>query len=226
MPKYVHDENNNRIEALSKEEVYALLAAAIQQGELPQVPQDTAFVTMIKSIVDGKAYKQAFCTQAQYNDLKASDLLELDTLYYIIDDTTAADINTAITALQVGLASADTTLANLNTRLTAAENKLARTEQTITIGINGAEVELDPGIYVFYTGNYSHTFILNIRSKEYLDAFYYSTQLVQFVSSSIFATALRYEYSEGLGGWRLLVMRASLGGETSIDGGTFNFYKL
>ena len=53
MTHYIHDEKNNRIEGMSKEEIYALLAAAIQEGQLPSVDEDTAFVTMIKSIVDG-----------------------------------------------------------------------------------------------------------------------------------------------------------------------------
>ena len=92
MAHYVHDEKNNRIEALSKEETYALLAEAIQEGELPSVDEDTAFVTMFKSIVDGKAYKMGFCTQAQYNQLEAQGLLVADALYFITDDTTLEDI--------------------------------------------------------------------------------------------------------------------------------------
>lgn len=92
MAHYVHDEKNNRIEALSKEETYALLAAAIQQGQLPSVDEDTAFVTMFKSIVDGKTYKMGFCTQAQYNQLEAGGLLETDAYYIITDDTSYNDL--------------------------------------------------------------------------------------------------------------------------------------
>ena len=88
MAHYIHDEKNNRIEGMSKEEIYALLAAAIQSGELPSVDEDTAFVTMFKSIVDGKTYKMAFCTQAQYNELKEAGELVVDALYYITDDDT------------------------------------------------------------------------------------------------------------------------------------------
>lgn len=96
MAHYIHDEKNNRIEGLSKEETYALLAAAIQQGQLPSVDEDTAFVTMFKSIVDGKAYKMAFCTQTQYNELETNNLLEADALYIITNDATYDDIETAI----------------------------------------------------------------------------------------------------------------------------------
>ena len=99
MPNYAHDDNNNRIETLSKEEVYALLAAAIQQGQLPVLEQDTAFVTMVKSIIDGQAYKMAFCTQAQYNELVAQGQVQNNTMYYITDDTTLSDIETFINDL-------------------------------------------------------------------------------------------------------------------------------
>lgn len=88
MTHYIHDEKNNRIEGMSKEEIYALLAEAIQTGQLPSVDEDTAFVTMFKSIVDGKTYKMAFCTQAQYNQLEAQGLLVADAYYIITDDET------------------------------------------------------------------------------------------------------------------------------------------
>lgn len=112
MAHYAHDENNNRIETLSKEEVYALLAAAIQQGQLPSVDEDTAFVTMIKSIVDGKPYKIGFCTQAQYNELAAQGLLEADALYVITDDETYDDIETALTNLSNDIDVLQTALTN------------------------------------------------------------------------------------------------------------------
>ena len=92
MAHYIHDEKNNRIECMSKEEIYALLAAAIQSGELPSVDEDTAFVTMFKSIVDGKTYKMAFCTQAQYNELKDNNELVADAYYIITDDTSYNDL--------------------------------------------------------------------------------------------------------------------------------------
>lgn len=224
--KFVHDENHNRHEALDKQEVYNVLAAAIQSGELPLNP-DEAFITQIKSEVDGKTYKIAFCTNAKYLELKAASELIEDCLYIITDEDPYTDLANAIDSLQANVTYIiEPTLTNYGTRITALENKMARTEQTITIGASGAELELDPGIYVFYTGNYSNTYILNIRSKEYYDSFYYSTPMVQFVNSSVTSTALRYEYNESLGSWRIRVMRASIGGETSIDGGTFNYYKL
>lgn len=116
MPHYAHDDNNNRIETLSKEEIYALLAAAIQQGQLPVLEQDTAFVTMLKSIVDGKAYKVAFCTQAQYNELEATGQLQADTYYYITDDESYDDIIDAIAAMQANITDLDTRVTTLEAK--------------------------------------------------------------------------------------------------------------
>ena len=97
MANYAHDDLNNRVETLSKEEIYALLADAIEQGQLPSVDTPNAFVTMVKSIVDGQPYKIGFCTQAQYNELKAEDELEDNALYFITDDTTLEELDTKYT---------------------------------------------------------------------------------------------------------------------------------
>lgn len=113
MAFYAYDDLNNRVETLSKEEIYALLAAAIQQGQLPQIDQNTAFVTMIKSIVDGKAYKQAYCTQAQYNELVAAGTVQADTSYIITDDDSYNELVNAINNLAANIASIQTTLENL-----------------------------------------------------------------------------------------------------------------
>ena len=117
MATYGHDEKNNRIETMTKQEIYALLAEAIQEGQLPQVDQDTAFVTMFKSIVDGKAYKMAFCTQAQYNELEANDELETDALYIITDDASYDDLVTALNNLSNDIESVAETLSVLNEAL-------------------------------------------------------------------------------------------------------------
>ena len=99
MTHYIHDEKNNRIEGMSKEEIYALIDTVIETGELPSdVP--AAFVTALKSIVDGKAYKIGFCTQAEYNQLEAQGQLVADALYIITDDTTEQDLEAAIENLE------------------------------------------------------------------------------------------------------------------------------
>lgn len=131
MANYAHDENNNRIETLSKEQVYALLAAAIQQGQLPVLEQDTAFVTMVKSIVDGKSYKIGFCTQAQYNELEAQGLLEADALYIITDDDSYDDLATALTNLSNDIESINTTLTALQDALTNAETAIIDLQERV-----------------------------------------------------------------------------------------------
>ena len=102
MTNYVHDEKNNRIEALSKEEIYALIDEVIATGELPSdVPP--AFVTALKSIVDGNAYKIGFCTQAEYNELEEEGLLEENGYYFITDDETEQDLEDAIATINTTL---------------------------------------------------------------------------------------------------------------------------
>jgi polyhydroxyalkanoate synthesis regulator phasin len=102
MAHYIHDDLNNRIEGLSKEEIYALIDEVIASGELPTEAQ-TAFVTALKSIVDGKPYKIGFCTQAEYNELEAQGELQEDALYIITDDATAQDIEQEIATINARL---------------------------------------------------------------------------------------------------------------------------
>ncbi len=90
--KFVLDENNNRHEALDKEGVEALLAEAIQSGQLPSVDDDTAFVTKLKDPHTGLTHRVAFLTQAKYNELKANQQLIAGAYYFITDDTTADDL--------------------------------------------------------------------------------------------------------------------------------------
>ena len=109
MAHYIHDEKNNRIEGLSKEEIYALIDEVIASGELPTDTQ-TAFVTALKSIVDGNAYKIGFCTQAEYNQLEAQGLLEANAFYIITDDETEQDLEAAIEDLDARTTNLETTL--------------------------------------------------------------------------------------------------------------------
>ena len=102
MTHYIHDELNNRIEGMSKEEIYALIDQVIASGELPTDAQ-TAFVTALKSIVDGNAYKIGFCTQAEYNQLEAQGLLEQNAYYFITDDETEQDLEDAIATINTTL---------------------------------------------------------------------------------------------------------------------------
>lgn len=136
MAHYVHDEKNNRIEALSKEEIYTLLAEAIQEGELPSVDEDTAFVTMFKSIVDGKTYKMAFCTQAQYNQLEAQGLLVANAYYIITDDETYDDIITYIDNKETSLLENISTKVPINFNDGTIENNIISNENGVNVSID------------------------------------------------------------------------------------------
>ena len=96
MGYYVRDNNNNLIEGLSKEEIYALLDEAIRTGKLPLVDDETAFVTKLKCSVTGVASSVAFITEAKYNELRTGGLLKPNTLYFITDDTTEDTLENAI----------------------------------------------------------------------------------------------------------------------------------
>ena len=96
MAYYVRDNNNNLIEGLSKEEIYALLDEAIRTGQLPSVDDETAFVTKLKCSVTGVSSSVAFITEAKYNELRTGGLLKANTLYFITDDTTEDTLENAI----------------------------------------------------------------------------------------------------------------------------------
>lgn len=118
MANYARDELNNLVETLSKEEIYALLAAAIEQGKLPSVDTPTAFVTMIKSIVDGKAYKQAYCTQAEYNQIVAEGLVQPNTVYFITDDNNYYELVNLINQLEQTVNRYTISLDDINSNVT------------------------------------------------------------------------------------------------------------
>lgn len=95
---YLVDDNKNLVEGLSKEDIYTLLASAIKDKTLPDYDTDEAFITKLKDPVDGTTHKVAFVTQAKYNELASNGSLISNCLYYITDDTTAEDLETAIEA--------------------------------------------------------------------------------------------------------------------------------
>ena len=92
MAFYVLDENNNKVEALDREGVLNAIEEAIRSGGLANLVADAGFITKLKCCVSGSTNKMGFITQAKYNELKAADLLENNTLYYIYDDTSIDNI--------------------------------------------------------------------------------------------------------------------------------------
>ena len=129
MAYYVRDNNNNLIEGLSKEEIYALLDEAIRTGQLPSVDDETAFVTKLKCSVTGVASSVAFITEAKYNELRTGGLLKPNTLYFITDDTTEDTLENAIAqakqeAILESKTYADTRFTDVDTKFTQVNAKI------------------------------------------------------------------------------------------------------
>ena len=96
---FVIDENKNLIEGLDKEGVIALLEQAIEDGDLSHIEADSAFVSKLKSLVNGTTHHIEFVTQAQFNQLEHDDELVSNTYYFITDDDTAQDLENAVNNL-------------------------------------------------------------------------------------------------------------------------------
>ena len=129
MAYYVRDNNNNLIEGLSKEEIYALLDEAIRTGQLPSVDDETAFVTKLKCSVTGVASSVAFITEAKYNELRTGGLLKANTLYFITDDNTEDTLENAIAqakqeAILESKTYADTRFTDVDTKFTQVNAKI------------------------------------------------------------------------------------------------------
>lgn len=88
---YVIDENNNRVPALDLEGVLAVLNQAIADGSLANITKDSAFVSKLKCCVGGGTHQVAFVDQAKYNELKATNQIIKNCLYFIVDDTTGEE---------------------------------------------------------------------------------------------------------------------------------------
>lgn len=84
MAYYVLDENNNLIEVTDQ-----VLTAVVEK---------------VKCCVSGTEFNFAFITQAKYNELEAQGLINKATTYYfILDDTTLAEINAQLKTINTRL---------------------------------------------------------------------------------------------------------------------------
>lgn len=91
MAFYVLCDKNCKYESMTKEQILTAIEQAVNNGNIENV--DAGFVTKIKEQNSGTALSFWVGTQAQYNALKG----RAENCFYIItDDTTLADINTAI----------------------------------------------------------------------------------------------------------------------------------
>lgn len=136
MAFYVLDENNNKVEALDKEGVLAVLAQAIADGSLENVTADAAFISKVKCCVCGDTKQMAFITQAKYNELLAASGLQENTYYFIIDDTSYEDIDKALEEINAAIASTDKSIIEITNTLTYIEKKTKINTADITIEAN------------------------------------------------------------------------------------------
>lgn len=100
------DQDKNKYEAYTKQEVLELLQEVIQSGELPE--ELNGLVITLKNPIDNLGYKIAFCTQAKYNELQQAGEVEANCYYYITDDTSWDDfideVNGIIATMQNDIA--------------------------------------------------------------------------------------------------------------------------
>lgn len=121
--KHIFDDaDKNKYAAYTKQEVLAVIQEAISTGELPE--EINGLVLTFKNPIDNLGYKIAFCTQAKYNELKATQQLEQNCLYYIIDDTTLDDINGAIDDINEDIENINDEINNASTGLKIKVNQL------------------------------------------------------------------------------------------------------
>lgn len=121
---YVIDDNKNKIEALSKEDVYAILEQAIEDGDLEHVEADSAFVSKLKSIVNGSVHHVEFVTQAQFNELQQSGELISGCYYFITDDDTADDLEDAVEELSGDIDALEDRTDNAETAITTLQGNV------------------------------------------------------------------------------------------------------
>lgn len=94
--KYIIDDTDkNKHEAMSKQEIIALLQQVIDEGEIPEELID-GVITKIRNTLDNKPYGIVFCTQAKYNELEANEELEENTYYFITDDVSVETLEQKI----------------------------------------------------------------------------------------------------------------------------------
>lgn len=102
---YVRDSAKNNFIAMTKEEILAAIAQAIESGTISDV--DTGFVTTIREMNKQQGLKFWVGTTAEFNALETK---ENNCLYIKTDDTSPADINNAI--------------ANINTNINAMQENM------------------------------------------------------------------------------------------------------
>lgn len=134
--KYVRGESNSNFESMTKEEILAAIVQAIEGGTIGDV--DTGFVTTIKEQNNGIGLKFWVGTTAEYEALVTK---ETNVLYIKTDDTTADDLNAAITALQTSSSSQAEQIGENTSAIAEHENEITALQDLI----DGANAYLESG---------------------------------------------------------------------------------
>ena len=201
MANYVHDENHNRVPAYSAEEFLSLLAQVIESGDLDDVTAENAFITKLKSIINGNTYSFAVCTQSEYNALVQAEELQPNTIYIISDDSTISDIQEAIAQLQ---ASTSANILQLQTDVGGLKTFVLKIgiPQTIVyddtvIGDHYVSGITTAGVYEvtvsFPSADFSLTYMLSIDNLNTTKKFYYPS----YPNNDGTVSEIRFEYDQG-----------------------------
>lgn len=190
--KYLHDDNKNRIEGLSKEEIYNFVSESLQHGQVIPAAEDTAFVTMIKSVVDDRTYQIAFCTQAKYNELENAGEIIADCLYVITDDSTYDDLVDVIEALQTNVANLESELGHLSITVEHMEEDRLLTRTLINENTDTNYHNISSGYYDWTVENpvvahneYLYVLKTVVRYKATYDGSYTNYDLTPFIFDAV-----------------------------------------
>lgn len=128
MKYYLLDENKNLVEGFDKEGFLGLLEQAIELGTLENIDEDSAVASKLRSALNGSTHHIEFLTEAEYNQLVEDEELVANTYYFITDDTTAEDLEEAITKILNGTTPvAEATHAQNATHATSADSATTAT---------------------------------------------------------------------------------------------------
>lgn len=140
---YVRGDSKSLFEGMTKEEILTAIVQAIQSGTIGDV--DTGFITRLKEINKGQAFRIWLGTSAEYNALVEAGETEINVLYIKTDDTSAANVSNALasaaerlTALETEVGELDTFTDTMYKTLERINNRVTLLESLKWIPVNGA----------------------------------------------------------------------------------------
>ena len=146
---YVHDENHNRYEGMTREQIINAIVQAVEQGEI--IDLDDGFITKIKEQNGNNNIQIWIGTSAQFSALQTKNA---NTLYILSDDDSADDWDQIAEAVE-DLADEITKIKNGddNTVVYKATNAINAQYTSITnggwdIGKTGTTAFSEAGFYV------------------------------------------------------------------------------